>query len=217
MKKVTAKNVRGPYPGGQCFQIAQSDGTKLHDFHCHNELEVAWPEDSISVWRSSNVELKNGVVEGSNAPTGICVMFEGSESHVHGGLIQDVEVTGCQGCFSGYPANGLVQRHNFCVNTACNGSKLRGRKGIDGKGWINFWAAGDNKREGVIAKNVQVYDSWYDKLCPERNRVYWEARKGKSFTVKEMKQLKGPYTPKPRPKAEFRWDKCHIAPPATKC
>jgi len=67
----------------------------LDNFFCQNEIEVSWPEDSISAYRSSNVEITNGVVEGSNAPTGICVMFEGSSTETHGGLIQNVEARYC--------------------------------------------------------------------------------------------------------------------------
>jgi len=38
MKNVIAKNVRGPFPAGQCFQIAsESDDTTLEDFYCLNE------------------------------------------------------------------------------------------------------------------------------------------------------------------------------------
>ena len=71
-------NVRGPFPAGQCVQISKSDGSTLDNFYCHNDLDIAWPEDSISIYRSSDVPVTNGVVDSSNAPTGICVMFEGS-------------------------------------------------------------------------------------------------------------------------------------------
>ena len=90
-----AKNVRGPFPAGQCVQMGYSDGGSLTNFTCINELNISWPEDSISIYRSSNVEVTNGVIEGSNAPTGICLMFEGSKTDVHGGLIENVEARYC--------------------------------------------------------------------------------------------------------------------------
>ena len=38
MKNVIAKNIRGPFPAGQCFQIAnKSDESTLEDFYCLNE------------------------------------------------------------------------------------------------------------------------------------------------------------------------------------
>ena len=88
-------NVRGPFPAGQCIQIGKSDGSTLDNFYCHNDLDIAWPEDSISIYRSSDVPVTNGVVEGSNAPTGICVMFEGSATGVSNGRIENVEARYC--------------------------------------------------------------------------------------------------------------------------
>lgn len=38
MKNVIAKNIRGPFPAGQCFQIAnESNDSILEDFYCLNE------------------------------------------------------------------------------------------------------------------------------------------------------------------------------------
>lgn len=101
-----------------------------------NEEGKSWTEDSISIWRSSNGTLKNGLIDGNNAQTGICVMYEGSESHVHGGLIQDVEAIHCQGCFSGYPSNGLVMRDVTCADSWCDGTPERG---VKKDGVFNYW------------------------------------------------------------------------------
>ena len=101
------------------MQIGKSDGSSLTDFYCHNDLEIAWPEDSISIYRSSDVPVTNGVIEGSNAPTGICLMYEGSATGVSNGRIENVEARYCQGCFSGYPIEGLYQRNNTCASPVC--------------------------------------------------------------------------------------------------
>ena len=92
---ISAFNVRGPFPGGQCVQFSKSHDSTLINFHCYNDLDIAWPEDSISAYRSSNVMIADGVVDGSNAPTGICVMFEGSDPDVHDGIISNVEARNC--------------------------------------------------------------------------------------------------------------------------
>ena len=179
MTNIVARNVRGPFPAGQCVQVGYSDGAVLDNFFCQNDIDTAWPEDSISAYRSSDVEITNGVVEGSNAPTGICVMFEGSSHTTHGGLIQNVEARYCQGCFSGYPANGLYQTGNTCAAPICQSDDpLRG-----GKPWVNLWTAGDNVRDEVYAANITVTDSKYFAPCAEdEGRLWWEARKGKIFT-----------------------------------
>ena len=51
------------------------------------EDRISWPEDTISVYRSNNVTIRNGVVEGNHSPTGVCVMFEGSDPDIWGGLL----------------------------------------------------------------------------------------------------------------------------------
>ena len=131
------------------------------------------------MWRSSNATLKNGVVDGNNANNGICVMFEGSKHGVHGGVVENVEARNCQGCFSGYPANGMLQSNNVCANSVCQSDNPpRG-----GKKMVNLWAAGDNNRDGVYSHDITVENSTYYKACPDyEGRLYWESRWGEGFT-----------------------------------
>ena len=67
----------------------------LDNFHCFADFKTAWTGDTVSMWRSSNATVANGIVDGNNAPNGICVMFEGSDHAVHGGLIENVEARNC--------------------------------------------------------------------------------------------------------------------------
>ena len=91
LSRVAVRNVRGPYPRGQCVQFSHSDGATLQNFTCVNEETQSWTEDAISAWRSSDVTIRQGIVDGNNSPHGIGVMFEGSESATHGGLVEDVD------------------------------------------------------------------------------------------------------------------------------
>ena len=43
-------------------------------------------EDSISLWRSSNVTVRRGLIDGNNSPTGVGVMFEQDDPSKHGGV-----------------------------------------------------------------------------------------------------------------------------------
>lgn len=70
----------------------ESDDCVLENFLCLNELGKAWTEDTISAWRSSNVTIRDGVVDGGNGMTGMGVMFEGSSHESVGGLVENVEV-----------------------------------------------------------------------------------------------------------------------------
>ena len=167
---IVAKNVRGPFPAGQCVQIGYGHGSTLTRFTCINELDIAWPEDSISIYRSSDVLVSDGVIEGSNAPTGICLMFEGSDPDVHNGTIENVEARYCQGCFSGYPIDGLTERNLTCASPVCKSDEpMRG-----GKDYVNMWTAGDNIRDGVYASDINVTDSFYYDPCDSsEGRIYW--------------------------------------------
>ena len=69
LREIVSRNVRGPYPRGQCVQFSHSSHGTLEDFSCVND-DSAWTEDSISVWRSANVTLRDGLVDGNNSPTG---------------------------------------------------------------------------------------------------------------------------------------------------
>ena len=210
LTNIVSKNVRGPFPAGQCVQMGYSDDTVLDNFTCINDLDIAWPEDSISAYRSSNISITNGVVEGSNAPTGICVMFEGSDPDVHDGLIENVEARYCQGCFSGYPINGLTQRNVTCASPVCRSDDPpRG-----GKDFVNMWTAGDNYRDDVYAYNIDVQDSFYYDPCDDsEGRIYWESRKGEVFSnggpqVTELSE----WEPKEAFENNFPWEGCFSAP-----
>ena len=108
LKNIEAFNMRGPFPAGSCFAFSHSDGTVLENFYCYNDPEISWTEDSVSTWRSSNVIMRNGVIDGNNSLTGMAVMYEGSEEGVHGGILENVEAINCQGCFAGYPMTNFT-------------------------------------------------------------------------------------------------------------
>jgi len=114
MQGVVMKNVRGPFPAGECIQVVNSSDSELHDFHCVNDVFIAHTQDNMSSFDSDNVVFKNGVVDGNNGNHGMAVMFEG---HVgtKNGRIEDVEAIHSQGCFSGYPATDLYMTGLTCV------------------------------------------------------------------------------------------------------
>ena len=82
-----AINMRGPYPRGQCFQCGHSNNVVLEDFYCSND-NTSWTEDNLSLYRSSNVTVRRGLIDGNNSPTGVGVMFEQDDPTRHGGLCQ---------------------------------------------------------------------------------------------------------------------------------
>ena len=210
LENVVAKNVRGPYPAGQCFQIARSNDVTMDGFHCLNEQGKSWTEDSISAWRSSNFSMKNGVVDGNNAETGICVMYEGSEASVSGGLVENVEARHCQGCFSGYPSNGLTFKAVTCADSWCDGTPERGMKR---GGAFNLWNFGNNFVDKVDSKNNVVEGSFYYDDCPN-TKLMWTAdgsKVGNGILDKFDVQKLSTYAPKEAIKNVFPWtDSCAL-------
>ena len=160
------------------------------------------------MWRSSDVTLKNGVVDGNNAPFGICVMYEGSSKKVKGGLVENVEARHCQGCFSGYPSNGLVMTGNTCADHWCDGTPERGPK----TGKFNLWQFGHNYLHKVYAQNNVVDDSYYQNTCGEdKTRLFWaKAPETSAPTVTwgEFTDIGDSYEPKKALELSFPWDDC---------
>ena len=143
-------------------------------------------------------------------------MFEGSAAGVEGGRIENVESINCQGCFSGYPANGLFQTGNTCASPVCIGDDPpRG-----GKTMVNLWAAGDNAKVSVYSDDITVEDSYYYDPCPDdEGRIYWESRNGEIFNLPlGITELES-FTPRTPYTIEFDWDTaaCGFSPPDIDC
>ena len=198
---VVARNVRGPQPGGECFQFLYSDHVTMTNFHCKNDLEIGYNADAISIWRSSHAHLEDGVVDGNTSPTGQCIMFEGSEHGTKDGYLVNVEAINCKGCFGAFPLEGLYSSNNACASPICQSNNpVRGAQPV-----INLWTAGANVKEGVYASDIEVHNSFVYDLCPEGEyRLAWEYEQGMitEFDVTELTE----FTPKTPPSANLPWD-----------
>jgi len=154
---VEGHDFRGPFPRGQLVQFDKSNDSTLEDFSCENPPDSSWPEDIVSVYRSSNVVLRRGLVDGNNSTSGVGIMFELSDSISKDGLVEDVDaIHQANGCFSAYPAKGIIfrrtrSRDNFCTDQG------RGKPLSNGLAW----AAGPS----VGASSVSLESSKYWNLC----------------------------------------------------
>jgi hypothetical protein len=116
-----AINMRGPYPRGQCFQCGESDNVILEDFYCYSD-NTSWTEDNLSLYRSSNVTVRRGLIDGNNSPTGVGVMFEQDDPVKHDGLCQDVDAVNMgDGCFSAYGGTNVRFLRARCKSNHCAG------------------------------------------------------------------------------------------------
>jgi hypothetical protein len=73
---IEGHNFRGPYPRGQLAQFDKSGGAQLLDFSVENDVNVAWTEDSVSIFQSLNAVVARGLIDGNNSPSGWGVLFE---------------------------------------------------------------------------------------------------------------------------------------------
>lgn len=75
---IVGRNMRGPFPRGQCVQFNKSPNSMLEDFYCFNEVgkNVSHTEDNISVFQSNNVTIRRGLIDGNNSPSGDGIMVE---------------------------------------------------------------------------------------------------------------------------------------------
>ena len=70
VKGIYVENSRGPDPKAHNLQASLSDNVILEDFHMYNDNRISWAGDVVSFWRSSNIVVKNGLVDGCNDPVG---------------------------------------------------------------------------------------------------------------------------------------------------
>ena len=100
------------------------------------------------------------MVNGNNSPTGMAVMYEGSEEGISGGLIENVEVINARGCFGGYPISDLYETGTTCALSFCNADYENAIRDKN-RDRFSMWTAGSNVREGVHSHNITVVDSYY--------------------------------------------------------
>jgi hypothetical protein len=110
-------DMRGPFPRGQLVQWDKSDDGVLEDFSMENPA-TSWPEDNVNVYQSVNVQIRRGLVDGNNSPSGVGVIFDGDTG---AGVVEDVDAVHMgNGCFSDYGgADGVIFRRTRCRDNIC--------------------------------------------------------------------------------------------------
>lgn len=108
---------RGPFPRGQLVQWDKSDGGTLEDFSVVNP-KTSWPEDNVNAYKSTGIQIRRGLIDGNNSPSGVGVIFDGDTGL---GVVEDVDAIHMgNGCFSDYGgADGAVFRRTRCRDNIC--------------------------------------------------------------------------------------------------
>ncbi len=133
LSTIEGHDQRGPFPRGQLVQWDKSNNARLTDFSNETSLTKSWPEDNVNVYKSKNVIIQRGLLDGNNAPTGDGVLIDVGSSDV---LVEDVDgVRQGNGCFGiwGKGAGGITLRGTRCRDTVCDG--VRGVPSSNSLGW----------------------------------------------------------------------------------
>ena len=108
LRFIEGHDFRGPSPRGQLVQFNQSPDCLLEDFSVENDIITSHPEDNVSIYKSSNCTIRRGLVDGNNAPSGVGIMFELSDTGF-GGLVEDVDaINQGNGNFASVGGQGVI-------------------------------------------------------------------------------------------------------------
>jgi hypothetical protein len=185
---IEGHDFRGPLPRGQLVQWNRSGDAVLDGFSCVNPAG-SWPEDVVNVYDSTNVTIRNGLVDGDNSPSGVGVIFDANGS----GVVEDVDAVHMgNGCFSAYAGlDGSVFRRTRCRDNDCSdqgrGAPLSGAL---------MWSG--NPDPSIT--HLRIESSSYANACNPGN-IVWPAE---AFEVAELTEAD--FAPRAPLSLSFCWD-----------
>lgn len=102
---IEGHDVRGPGPPASFIHVRNGSDSVIDGFSCINPLDTGRPGNLVEISESSNVVVRNGVLDGHNAQYGYGVLFQQTAGQHSGGLVEDVDaIRMTNGSFSGFPA-----------------------------------------------------------------------------------------------------------------
>jgi hypothetical protein len=188
-------NTRGPVGSkgtgyrGQLIQLNQCSGGALIDgFSCENDPQNSCPEDIINIHYNTGAQIviRNGVLDGNTAPTGVMVMIEQTANV----LVEDVDaIRHMNGAFSCYDnAAGNTFRRCRAKDQI---TRDQGR-GPASSNYCNFVSApgcSGTRFEQVVYQNIS-------------SNLAWDTAKG-GFAAKDW--AAGSFTPRAPIRNQFSW------------
>ena len=124
LSQIEGYDFRGPFPRGQLVQFNTSDDGVLDGFSVVNG-HTSWPEDNVNVYKSKNVTIRNGFIDGNNSPSGDGGIFDGATGAGLGEVVDAIPIG--NGSFSTYAvAYGNTFRRVRCRENICTSQDGRG-------------------------------------------------------------------------------------------
>ncbi len=170
LTRIEGHDFRGPFPRGQLVQWNTSDDGLLDGFSVVNDAG-SWPEDDVNVYHSTGVQIRNGLVDGNNSPSGVGVIFDEAAS---GSVVSVDAVHMGNGCFSTYAGlGGSTFTDTRCRDNICTD---QGR-GLPSSNAL-MWAANP---DGTLTR---VLRSHYWASC--NGNVSWPAASSEVLELTEV-------------------------------
>lgn len=184
---IEGHDFRGPFPRGQLVQWDKSNDGILEDFSVVNTSD-SWTEDNVNVYKSTGLQIRRGLVDGNNSPSGVGVIFDGDTST---GVVEDVDAVHMgNGCFSNYAgADGNVFRRTRCRDNICT-DQGRGLPSSNALMWSG----------NPALSAVRIEQSTYFAACNPGN-IVWPAS---SFAIADV--TKADFTPRSPLALSFCWE-----------
>ena len=129
VSSVTCEDMRGPFPRGQCAQFVRSDGSSIDNFYAKNIEGASHGEDNINAFKSDNVTVSNGLIDGNFSIHGIGVIADSGADDMR---VLDVDVTntanGALNVWSNDDAT--VGRNFYAENIRVKNTQCESRQGL---------------------------------------------------------------------------------------
>lgn len=151
---VEGYNCRGPFPRGQIVQFNSCDNGIVEDFSIVNQGHIAFTEDCMNFYASTNMTVRRGFINGCNSGSGVGVLIENSAGGSGIGLFEDIDcVYWCNGAFSATEDTQLIR---FV--------RCRARDGLDNS---------PNSSIGeldYLGNTIPSYDTWLGSQSSDESR-----------------------------------------------
>ncbi len=169
LETIEGHDIRGPGPPASFIQLLDSDEVVISDFSCINPLDTGRPGNLIAIFESSDVTVRDGLLDGHNSVFGYGILFNQTSGQNSGGVVEDVDaIRMTNGAFSGFPTAYELEfrrtrvRDNICDIVSvpiedCDEIGPMGGcvPGSDGRSWTGAMPLSD----------LLIEDSRYFGLC----------------------------------------------------
>ena len=173
---IEGHDIRGPGPPASFIHLSDSDDAVIDGFSLINPLDTGRPGNLVELRESSDVVVRNGLLDGHNAEFGYGIVFQQTSGQHSGGLVEDVDTLRMtNGSFSGFPAAfDLVfrrtrARENICEILSveiddCNNEGPNGGcvPGSNGRSWTS-----SPRLTGMLIEDSVHFDLCHPPVWPE--------------------------------------------------